>query len=66
MQNDAPSRRGGVTEPDEFDEFRRRVVRGERRRRILIMVLDVLIVLALAAIAALALKMILNLAPPGG
>ena len=66
MQNDAPSRRGGVTEPDEFDEFRRRVVRGERRRRILIMVLDVMIVLALAAIAALVLKMILYLAPPGG
>jgi hypothetical protein len=66
MQNDAPSRRGGVTEPNEFDEFRRRVAHEERRRRILITVLDVLIVLALAAIAALALKMILNLAPPGG
>jgi type IV secretory pathway component VirB8 len=66
MQNDAPSRRGGMTEPNEFDEFRRRVAHEERRRRILITVLDVLIVLALAAIAALALKMILNLAPPGG
>ena len=55
-----------MTEPNEFDEFRRRVAHEERRRRILITVLDVLIVLALAAIAALALKMILNLAPPGG
>jgi hypothetical protein len=25
-----------VTEPNEFDEFRRRVARGERRRRILV------------------------------
>jgi type IV secretory pathway component VirB8 len=56
MQNDAP--RGGVTEPNEFDEFRRRVARGERRRRILITVLDVLTALALLAIAALVIKMI--------
>jgi len=48
-----------VTEPNEFDEFRRRVVRGERRRRILITVLDVLTALALLAIAALVIKMIL-------
>ena len=46
-----------MTEPNNFDEFRRRVARGERRRRILITVLDVLTVLALAAIAALVLKM---------
>jgi hypothetical protein len=51
MQNDAPSRRGGVTEPNEFDEFRRRVAHEERRRRILVTVLDVLTALALLAIA---------------
>jgi type IV secretory pathway component VirB8 len=59
MQNDAPSRGGGVTEPNEFDEFRRRVARGERRRRTLVLVLDVLTALALLAIAVLILKMIL-------
>ena len=51
MQNDAPSRGGGVTEPNEFDEFRRRVAHEERRRRILVTVLDVLTALALLAIA---------------
>jgi len=61
MQNDAPSRRGGVTEPNEFDEFRRRVAREEHRRRILVTVLDVLTALALLAIAAFVLKMILHL-----
>jgi hypothetical protein len=45
-----------VTEPNEFDEFRRRVAHEERRRRILITVLDVLTALALLAIAALVLK----------
>jgi hypothetical protein len=53
---------GGVTEPNEFDEFRRRREfhqLQERRRRIAIRVIDVLIALALIAIAALALKMIL-------
>ena len=58
MQNDAPSRGGGVTEPNEFDEFRRRVAHEERRRRILVTVLDVLTALALLAIVALVLKMI--------
>jgi type IV secretory pathway component VirB8 len=48
-----------VTEPNEFDEFRRRVAREERRRRILVRVLDVLTALALLAIAALILKRIL-------
>jgi hypothetical protein len=59
MQNDTPLRRGGVTEPNEFDEFRRRVAREERRRRILVTVLDVLIALALFAIAVLVLEMML-------
>ncbi len=45
-----------MTEPN---EFRRRVAREERRRRILVTVLDVLTALALLAIAALVLKMIL-------
>ncbi len=58
MQNDAPSRRGGVTEPNEFDEFRRRAAREERRRRIAVMVLDVLTALAFLAIGAIVLKMI--------
>jgi type IV secretory pathway component VirB8 len=58
MRNDAASRGEDVAEPNEFDEFRRRVARGERRRRILITVLDVLIVLALLAIVGLLLKMI--------
>jgi type IV secretory pathway component VirB8 len=48
-----------VTEPNEFDEFRRRVAHAERRRRTLVTVLDILTVLALLAIAALVLKMIL-------
>jgi hypothetical protein len=58
MQNDAPTRRGSVTDPNEFDVFRRREREEERRRRTLVMVLDVLIVIALAAIAAVFLKMI--------
>jgi hypothetical protein len=57
MQNDA--RRGGVTDPNEFDVFRRREREEERRRLISFRVIDVLIGLALAAIAALLLKMIL-------
>ena len=48
-----------MTEPNEFDEFRRRVAHEERRRRILTTVLDVLTALALLAIAALILKRIL-------
>jgi hypothetical protein len=48
-----------VTEPNEFDEFRRRQGEEERGRRTLVTVLDVLIGLALAAIVALVLKMIL-------
>jgi hypothetical protein len=55
-----------VTEPNEFDVFRRREREEERRRRTLVTVLDVLIGLALAAMAALFLKMILDLVPPGG
>jgi len=55
MQNDAPSRGGGVTEPNEFEEF---LARRERRRRIAIRIIDVLIGLALAAIVVLILKMI--------
>jgi hypothetical protein len=51
-------RKGGVTEPNEFDEFRQRQERQERRRLIAIRAMDVLTVLALAAIAALVLKMI--------
>jgi len=47
-----------VTEPNEFDEFRRRVAHEGRRRRILVTVLDVLTALALLAIVALVLKMI--------
>jgi type IV secretory pathway component VirB8 len=47
-----------VTEPNEFDEFRRRVAHEKRRRRILIAVLDVLTALALLAIAALVIKII--------
>ena len=50
-----------MTEPNEFDEFRRRVAREEHRRRILVTVLDVLTALALLAIAAFVLKMILHL-----
>jgi hypothetical protein len=48
-----------VTEPNEFDVFRRREMEEERRRRTLVTLLDVLIGLALGAIAALVLKMIL-------
>jgi hypothetical protein len=48
-----------VTEPNEFDVFRRREREEERRRRTLVTLLDVLIGLALGAIAALLLKMIL-------
>jgi hypothetical protein len=50
---------GDVTEPNEFDEFRRQRERNEGLRRILVRVLDVLIVLTLAAIVALVLKEIL-------
>jgi hypothetical protein len=59
MRNDAPTRRGSVTDPNEFDVFRRREREEERRRRTLVTVLDVSIGLALAVIAALVLKMIL-------
>jgi hypothetical protein len=55
MQNDAPSRRAGVTDPDEFP---RQWDQEERRRRTLVTVLDVLTVLALLAISALVIKMI--------
>jgi type IV secretory pathway component VirB8 len=62
MQNDAPSRRGGVTEPNEFDEIQRRrheyQARLERRRRIAIRIIDALIALTLAAIVAIVLHMI--------
>jgi hypothetical protein len=47
-----------VTDPNEFDIFRRREREEERRRLISLSVIDVLIGLALAAIAALVLKMI--------
>jgi len=47
-----------VAEPNEFDDFRRRVAHEERRRRTLVTVLEVLTALALLAIAALVLKMI--------
>jgi hypothetical protein len=49
---------GDVTKPNEFEEFRRRVAHEERRRRILVTVLNVLTALALLAIAALVIKMI--------
>jgi hypothetical protein len=48
-----------MTEPNEFDVFRRGEREEERRRLISLRVIDVLIGLALAAIAALFLKMIL-------
>ncbi len=51
-------REGDVAEPNEFDDFRRRVAHEERRRRTLVTVLEVLTALALLAIAALVLKMI--------
>jgi type IV secretory pathway component VirB8 len=47
-----------VTKPNEFEEFRRRVAHEERRRRILVTVLNILTALALLAIAALVIKMI--------
>jgi hypothetical protein len=47
-----------VTDPNEFDEFRWRQVEKERRRQILVRVLDVLIGLALGAITAVVIKMI--------
>jgi hypothetical protein len=47
-----------VTEPNQFDEFRRREREEERRRRTLVRALDVLIGLALGAIAAVVPKMI--------
>jgi hypothetical protein len=50
---------GDVTGPNEFDEVRRHWERQERRRRIMVAVLDVLTALALLAIAALVLKNIL-------
>jgi hypothetical protein len=59
MQSDAPSRRGSVTDPNEFDVFRRRQEFQDRRRQIVVRVLDVLTVVVLAVIAALVLKMIL-------
>jgi hypothetical protein len=59
MRTDAPSRRGGVTEPHEFDEFRQRREFQDRRRQILVRVLDILTVVALAVIATLVLKTIL-------
>jgi len=49
---------GNVTEPNEFDEFRRREGQKERRRRIVVRVLDGLTALALLAIGVLVLKMI--------
>jgi hypothetical protein len=62
MQNDAPSWRGGVTEPNEFDEIQRRrheyQARLERRRLSAIRIIDALMALAFAAIAALGLKMV--------
>jgi len=57
MQNDAPSRRGGVTKPNEFYEFRRRQGEKERRRRIVVRVLDAL-ALTLLAIGVFVMKMI--------
>jgi hypothetical protein len=52
-----------VTEPNEFDEFRRRQEAQARRWRIATMVIDALTALALTAIAALVLKMILFKSP---
>ncbi len=59
MQSDAPSRGGDVTEPNEFDDYRRQREREERRRRILVTLLDVLIALTLLAIGVIFLKNIL-------
>jgi hypothetical protein len=50
---------GDVAESNEPDEFRQRQDLQDRRRWIVIRVLDVLIALALAAMTALVLKMIL-------
>lgn len=47
-----------MTKPNEFDEFRRREGEKERRRRIVVRVLDALTVLVLLAIVALVLKLI--------
>jgi hypothetical protein len=58
LRIDAPSRRGGVTEPNEFDEIQQRRERQQRNWRMATRVVDVLIALGLAAIAALVLKMI--------
>jgi hypothetical protein len=61
MRSDAPTQRGGVTNPNEFDVFRRRrehEVRQERGRQMAIRILEGLIALTLAAIAALVLQMI--------
>jgi hypothetical protein len=52
-------REKGVTDPNEFDEFRRHREREERLRRILVRVLDVVTVLALAAIVVVVLNMFL-------
>jgi hypothetical protein len=56
MRNDAPTRRGDVTEPNEFR--RRQNDEEERRRLIALRVIDVLTALAVLAIVALFLKMI--------
>jgi hypothetical protein len=58
MQNDTPSRQGGVTEPNESDEFRQRLERQVRRWRLATRVIDILTLLAIAAIVAVILKMI--------
>jgi hypothetical protein len=47
-----------VTEPNEFDEFRQRREFQDRRRQIVVRVLDVLTVVALAAMATLVLQTI--------
>jgi hypothetical protein len=46
-----------VTEPKEFDEFRRHQERRERSRQVLVRALDVVTVLALAAIVVVVLNM---------
>jgi hypothetical protein len=56
MRNDAPTRGGDVTEPN---EFRRRRERQKNHWRIAIKIIDALTALALAVVAALVLKMIL-------
>ena len=47
-----------MTKPNEFDEFRRRQGEKERRRRIVVRVLDALTVLTLLAIGVFVVKMI--------